>query len=168
MKFICLLLVALVTLSVVNASLTVYSPKELKDQFADTKGRMKVSYANFGHVPYGHSLVGRIYYDPNNADGCKPFGQFDYSKDPDDVPSPIIIVKRGGCHFVKKARNVEHGGGSLAVIIDSQAEDVNNVIMSDDGTGYGIKIPALLVGKHDGQKLIDFLEANGGTAIIDG
>lgn len=29
--------------------------------------------------------------------------------------------------------------------------------MSDDGTGGGIRIPSMLVGKTDGQKLIDWL-----------
>ena len=30
--------------------------------------------------------------------------------------------------------------------------------MSDDGTGGGIRIPAMLIGKSDGRKLIDFLK----------
>lgn len=30
--------------------------------------------------------------------------------------------------------------------------------MSDDGTGGGIRMPAMLIGKTDGKKLIDFLK----------
>ena len=66
-------------------------------------------------------------------------------------------MDRGHCTFVTKVRNVERAGGSLAVIIDDSFEDVSKVIMSDDGTGTGIRIPAMLIGKKEGQILKDFL-----------
>ena len=71
--------------------------------------------------------------------------------------TPIFLVDRGKCTFVTKVRNVERAGGSLAVIIDDSFEDVHKVIMSDDGTGTGIRIPAMLIGKKEGQILKDFL-----------
>jgi len=43
------------------------------------------------------------------------------------------------------------------VIIDDTNEDVTKVIMSDDGTGTGIRIPAMLIGRKEGQILKDFL-----------
>lgn len=45
-------------------------------------------------------------------------------------------------------------------------EDVQYVIMSDDGTGSGIRIPSMLIGKSDGQNLIDFLMKYGGTPSV--
>lgn len=66
-------------------------------------------------------------------------------------------MDRGHCTFVTKVRNVERAGGSLAVIIDDSFEDINKVIMSDDGTGTGIRIPAMLIGRKEGQILKDFL-----------
>ncbi len=33
--------------------------------------------------------------------------------------------------------------------------------MSDDGTGGGIRIPSILIGKTDGRKLLDFLKNAG-------
>ncbi len=30
--------------------------------------------------------------------------------------------------------------------------------MSDDGTGSGIRIPSMLIGKEDGKKIISFME----------
>jgi len=55
-------------------------------------------------------------------------------------------------------RNIERAGGSLAVIIDDTgASDVKNVIMSDDGTGTGIRIPSMLISQRDGKILKDFL-----------
>ena len=32
------------------------------------------------------------------------------------------------------------------------------MLMSDDGTGGGIRIPAMLLGKTDGKKLIQYLQ----------
>ena len=61
-----------------------------------------------------------------------------------------------------KVRNIEKAGGSLAVIIDDTSnEDVSKVIMSDDGTGTGIRIPAMLIGKKEGQILKEFLMKGG-------
>lgn len=71
--------------------------------------------------------------------------------------TPIFLVDRGHCTFVTKVRNIERAGGSLAVIIDDSFEDISKVIMSDDGTGTGIRIPAMLIGKKEGQILKDFL-----------
>lgn len=35
--------------------------------------------------------------------------------------------------------------------------------MSDDGTGSGIRIPSMLIGKQDGKRLVDYMEKYGGT-----
>jgi len=150
------------------AKVMVYAPKQLKQSARAKKGDeepFKISLANFGVIPYGHSLIGRIYYDTENADGCQQFGDFDFSKDPDDEnnPTPIILVDRGNCTFVMKIRNIEHAGGRLGIVMDNTIEDVTNVIMSDDGTGMGITIPSLLIGKSDGDILKEFLEDHGGT-----
>lgn len=67
------------------------------------------------------------------------------------------MVERGGCHFVTKSRNIAKAGGKVALVIDTKNEDIENVIMSDDGTGMGIRIPSLLIGNKDGQKLKDFM-----------
>lgn len=61
-----------------------------------------------------------------------------------------MMVERGGCHFVTKSRNIAKAGGKVAIIIDTLNEDIENVVMSDDGTGMGIRIPSLLIGNADG------------------
>ena len=53
-------------------------------------------------------------------------------------------------------RNAERAGASLVVVVDNKVENVTNVIMGDDGTGSGIRIPAMLIGKSDGQILKDY------------
>ena len=71
-------------------------------------------------------------------------------------PTKIFIAERGSCTFVNKVRNAERAGASLLVVVDSKVENITNVIMGDDGTGTGIRIPSMLIGKSDGQMLIEF------------
>lgn len=145
-------------LSVAYSKLTVYSPNSLRNKINKQNGSLHSSVANFGHIPYGHSIIGRVWFDEQNRDGCHDFKiNITGEGDPDVTPSPIVLVERGGCSFVKKVRNIEHAGGSLAVIIDNKAgEIVEQVIMVDDGTGHGIKIPSMLISKADGKKLCKF------------
>lgn len=82
----------------------------------------------------------------------------DFSGDPDGILTPIFLVDRGNCSFVTKVRNIEKAGGSLAVIIDDSDTDIRDIIMSDDGTGAGIRIPSMLISKKDGKILKDFLK----------
>jgi hypothetical protein len=71
----------------------------------------------------------------------------DLTGDPDGDLSPIFLVERGNCSFVTMVRNIERAGGALALIIDTKSENVSGVILSDDGTGAGIEIPAMLINK---------------------
>ena len=54
---------------------------------------------------------------------------------------------------------MEEAGVAVAIIVDDQSENVDDIVMSDDGTGAGVRIPSLLVSKTDGKKLIDFLKS---------
>ena len=68
-----------------------------------------------------------------------------------------MVADRGGCSFVKKVRSMEDAGVAVAIVIDSTDEDINSIVMSDDGSGAGIRIPSMLISKADGAKLVDFL-----------
>ena len=56
-----------------------------------------------------------------------------------------------------KVRNVALNGGQLAIIIDNKNEDIKGVMMTDDGTGAGIRIPSVLICNADGQKLKNYI-----------
>merc|ERR1712137_136528 len=64
---------------------------------------------------------------------------------------------RGGCSFVQKIRNMENAGVAAGIIVDNKNENITQILMSDDGTGGGIRIPSMLIGKSDGEKIIDWL-----------
>ena len=63
----------------------------------------------------------------------------------------MILAERGECTFVTKTRHIAKEGGQLAIIIDDkESENVKTVVMSDDGSGAGLVIPAILIGYKDG------------------
>ena len=87
-------------------------------------------------------------------------------RDHQDVfATKIVLVDRGECSFVTKVRNGERAGASLVVVIDDRFENVTNVIMGDDGTGAGIRIPSMLIGKDSGQILKDFASVTDGATL---
>ena len=70
---------------------------------------------------------------------------------------PFMVADRGDCSFVKKVRNMEEAGVALAIIVDNKNENIDDIVMSDDGTGAGIRIPSVLISKTDGEKLTNFM-----------
>ncbi len=142
------------------ADIRIYGPTALKDEFKANDYVIKSSVSNFGNIPYGQKILGRLYYNEENADGCNEnkFITVDFTNDPDELITPIFLVNRGGCTFVTKVRNLETMGAAVVLIADNKAEDVNNIIMSDDSTGTGIRIPAMLIGKRDGKDLMNWFK----------
>jgi len=77
-----------------------------------------------------------------------------------------MIAARGECTFVTKVRNMEDVGVAVGIVVDNnEEEDINNIIMSDDGSGAGIRIPSMLISKSDGDKLLDFLKTATATEL---
>jgi hypothetical protein len=75
-----------------------------------------------------------------------------------DEDQPIFfIAQRGECSFVQKIRNMEDAGVSVGIIIDTNNEEIEKIIMSDDGTGDGIIIPAVIISQEQGDILMQHL-----------
>ena len=45
----------------------------------------------------------------------------------------------------------------MGIVIDNTDEDIETLVMSDDGSGAGIRIPSMIISKKDGIKLLDYL-----------
>ena len=58
---------------------------------------------------------------------------------------------------------MENIGVAVAIIVDNRPEMINEILMSDDGTGGGIRIPSMLIGENDGVKLIEWLKTASAT-----
>jgi len=137
--------------------------------------------ALFGTPPYGGSIAQNIYY--TDTDLCDPTSvnpSTGYPSRPVDPttnkqepwPSPfILMVDRGSCSFVQKARNAQHAGAAVVIIADNlclcndsaclnmtagsfQSCQSTEPIMADDGSGGDITIPAFLIFKQDAYGII--------------
>lgn len=53
---------------------------------------------------------------------------------------------------------MENVGVAVGIIVDNTDEQIEQIVMSDDGTGGGIRIPSMLIGKDDGNAIIKFLK----------
>ena len=53
---------------------------------------------------------------------------------------------------------MENAGVAVSIVIDNRTELVDEVLMSDDGTGGGIRIPSMLIGRKDGDGLVSWYE----------
>ena len=77
-----------------------------------------------------------------------------------DGHKTIILVDRGNCHFVVKAKNIQKFGAIMALIAENKEfEDPEKLTMSDDGTGKSIKIPTFLISKNDSIKIIETIHS---------
>lgn len=86
----------------------------------------------------------------------------------DKFLTKFALVTRGNCTFVQKVRNAEKAGASLVIVVDDRLENITNVIMGDDGTGTGIRIPSMLIGKDSGDALRKYMTiAEGATLSAD-
>eukprot|EP00040_Diaphanoeca_grandis_P014842 m.75398 g.75398 ORF g.75398 m.75398 type:complete len:787 (+) comp24783_c0_seq1:192-2552(+) len=100
---------------------------------------------------------------PTPADGC------DTITNSDDVVGRIALVRRGGCMFVTKVRQLEAAGATAVIVMDSAKSlpDPENTLftMSGDGTD-DVQIPAVFVWAHEGEKLIDYLALHSADLTI--
>ncbi len=106
--------------------------------------------------------MGKIHFDKNDELACSEFSAEDKQELERSADiTPFYIAKRGECSFVQKVRNMENIGVAVGIVIDDHAETVENVLMSDDGTGGGIRIPSMLISNPDGKKLLQwYLDAS--------
>jgi hypothetical protein len=147
----------------IYTDIIVRSPSSLRAKFKN--GSIKTSYALFGYNPYGYTLTGRVFYDPDNTevdlacDAEKLKGLVTEKSNRVDHAA-IVMVDRGNCKFTNKARNIQNAGGKVALIVNYVEGDPTSVIMRDDGTGSDIMIPLVLISKEDGEILKDYYKTN--------
>jgi hypothetical protein len=148
------------------SSLRVIEPEALKTWVA-SEGReqylLKYSEADFGYIPYGKTLLGHVELaDPEDA--CSPLTN---SRDNDLDRHPIILAKRGGCHFTQKARYAQLAGAKMFLVFDNKADEyLPDLTIADDGQGEEIQIPVLMIANKFGLKMEEFL--SDGTRIVMG
>jgi len=81
---------------------------------------------NFGHIPYGQSIVLGLHYNVNDPHGCDKNAKdnLDHLSKESDFEDNVVtafahMVDRGNCTFVHQTRNIQKFGGALALIVDT-------------------------------------------------
>lgn len=112
--------------------------------------------ALFGIPPYGGSIEENVIYA--EMDMCTPYSNSHWK------PPFILLIDRGGCTFVQKVRNAQHAGAAAVVIADNTCLcsqdhvctpepntecEKHEPIMADDGSGFDVTIPSVLMFKQD-------------------
>lgn len=146
----------------VSSTVNVHLPKDLSRVYDHRE-------ALFGIPPYGGSIQQNVIYagTDEGEDMCSPVTK------PHWKPPFILLVDRGGCTFVQKVRNAQHAGAAAVIIADSKCQckhdkvctpeaetecELHEPIMADDGSGYDITIPSVLLFKQDADPIKSFLK----------
>lgn len=121
-------------------------------------GEVHASLGNFGNPPYGSTILGRVFYNETESKACSAVTPLDFSEDPDARNSAILLVDRGECLFVVKVRNAQDAGAQAVLIVDNVSEDVDTLIMTDNGSSGNLSIPSFLITKKDGEAIKRYLK----------
>ena len=169
----------------INSDIFIRSPRPLAQKFVD--GKIKSSISKFGNIPYGYTMFGKLIYDKEvleNKFGKSKQGSvlesnfcsieqvstreiLDVLNETFEIDEvPILLADRGDCTFVTKVRNMENIGAHVAIIADNTDEPVDSIVMSDDGKGSDVTIPAELISKNDADIIKKFMYNNPNMSIF--
>lgn len=155
----------------ISAQITVMSPKDLVAVFNSTQGFIPGSTAAFGTPYYGERILGGLFWgEPHDAERphCTE-GDYKVAVEGAKGLAPIFLVRRGGCSFVTKVRIAESKGAKAVLIVDHEGlarEEVQYIVMADDGWGENIKIPSILLSKADGEFIVSGILKNKGQPPV--
>ncbi|XP_048834251.1 protease-associated domain-containing protein 1-like [Brienomyrus brachyistius] len=95
------------------------------------------------------SSYDEIYLVPAEpSDGCSEL------RNKEMIEGQVVLLQRGGCSFVQKARAVEEAGGQAVLIADSASDNDSQYLdMITDGTVNLPSIPALFLLGRDGHMI---------------
>jgi hypothetical protein len=151
---------ALLLLLLTAAEIYVFSPDQLKREFQAkrTSGAIKSTLANFGNPPYGTIMLGMVFLpDQHQELACEQLTRIDWVDEQDPSSSPVLMVDRGTCHFSLKVKHAQNIGARAVIIVNDRDEDIDSVIITDNGAGGNLYIPTFLISQADGELIKSFI-----------
>ena len=133
----------------------IWEPKNLRDWYKNNT--MEYTIADFGAVPYGHSIYGTV-FKASPIEACSDLSPLDWGSNGGTL---IVLTKRGGCNFSQKVLNAQKIGAGLVMISNANvAQDVHQIFPIERTKERldQIKIPSVLINKKDADKLIEILD----------
>ncbi|XP_041856617.1 protease-associated domain-containing protein 1-like [Melanotaenia boesemani] len=148
MLFLCCVFVQFSRLSGVNELLyfRVIRPEEISYIFSAAPAK------DFGgHFTLSYDEIFLVPADP--VDGCSELSNSEI------VHGQVILVERGGCSFVQKARHVQEAGGKAVLIADNAEDNDSQYLdMVTDGSTDKPSIPSLFLLGRDGMMIRQSLQ----------
>jgi hypothetical protein len=119
---------------------------------------IEYAIANFGTVPYGHSIYGNV-FKATPLDACSPLSPMKWDKNSGTM---IIYVERGNCHFAEKVLAAQKAGAGMVIIGDTSEEDVRKIMPVERTFELisQINIPSILINKEDAENFKRVLESD--------
>ena len=159
MKIIILLLISF--LFSINCELSIISPSELLSQYGnrpiDIVFRKMLDSSNF----YVH---GEIFFENKTLDhtACQDLGilQMNQIQNQYSENFKILLAYIGSCPIIQKARNAQSAGASMLVLINNNDQDIESVILEEDGAQSDIKIPVVLISLTNGRIMQNYILSN--------
>lgn len=136
----------------------VFSPDKLRLKF--TEGQIPNTIADFGVVPYGHSISGRIVRS-EPFDACDPL-EISEKFLKEIQGNFIILAERGRCTFSQKVINAQKIGASAVLISDSDKnKDVHKIFAVERVKTQldQVRIPSMLINKVDADSVEKMLNS---------
>ena len=78
----------------------------------------------------------------------------------------ILLAYMGSCPIIQKARNAQSAGASMLVLINNNDQNIENVILEEDGAQSDIKIPVGLISLSNGRIMQNYILSNPQNRII--
>jgi len=165
MKFIIILLISF--LFSINCQLSIISPSDLISQYGnrplDIVFRKMQDSSNF----YVH---GEIFFENKTLDhtACQDLGilQLNQIQNQFSENFKILLAYMGSCPIIQKARNAQSAGASMLVLINNNDQNIENVILEEDGAQSDIKIPVGLISLSNGRIMQNYILSNPQNRII--
>ena len=165
MKFIIILLISF--LFSINCQLSIISPSDLISQYGnrplDIVFRKMQDSSNF----YVH---GEVFFENKTLDhtACQDLGilQLNQIQNQFSENFKILLAYMGSCPIIQKARNAQSAGASMLVLINNNEQNIENVILEEDGAQSDIKIPVGLISLTNGRIMQNYILSNPQNRII--
>ena len=141
-----------------QSAIHVFSPDRLRLKF--TEGQIPNTIADFGVVPYGHSISGRVVRS-EPFDACDPL-EISEKFLKEIQGNFIILAERGRCTFSQKVINAQKIGASAVLISDSDKnKDVHKIFAVERVKTQldQVRIPSMLINKIDSDSIEKMLNA---------
>lgn len=100
---------------------------------------------------------------PQSKHGFNSFCDDSYQSE--DLVDKAVIVDRGGCHFSKKAENLDLVGAKMMILVNDDDRQFAMGVESDY-VASKIKVAAIMVSNETGRELNEIIESSDGDGDI--